>query len=116
MAGARAVIEYLAGLSPPLPITEVTLALHISWSLYEAAELDSRRGVSALRALDNHLCRLGQIRVVTIMPTMTDLDTGGDSGPPETGGMRGCVEVLWKNLPKLRKRGILRVEVQTAST
>ena len=101
---AEAIVEDFVRLPNPPPISEVTIAL--AAPAVPAAQL--RRRVPALCALNGHLCKLGRLHVVTVSPTT--LETHGLAwGKLSIDGRRAGVEVLRANLPKLWRRGILRV-------
>ncbi|EKM51345.1 uncharacterized protein PHACADRAFT_263407 [Phanerochaete carnosa HHB-10118-sp] len=111
-AVAKAVFEYLTTLPNTPPITEVGIALRMPCVDTKDRRRALSRATAALRALDSLLCGLGQVRCVTIRPTLTGggMYTTGESNSSEA--RRACegAGLLWKHLPKLRKRGILRME------
>ncbi|EKM51322.1 uncharacterized protein PHACADRAFT_200143 [Phanerochaete carnosa HHB-10118-sp] len=109
-AAAKAIVEYLAFLPVPLPISEVIISL----DMQSVSLRDTSRYGTALRALDTLLCSFGQVRRVTIRQTLAgSAMSTGNPGSLEPVEVRiGCegAKMLWRNLPELRKRGILRVE------
>ncbi|EKM51333.1 uncharacterized protein PHACADRAFT_263376 [Phanerochaete carnosa HHB-10118-sp] len=115
LTAAKTVIEYLANLLKPLPIAEVGIALHSQgMSLFASSNYGTRGPAAALRALDTLLCSFSRLRRVTIRQTLAGSNPpiGNPRSTEPVGGYVRCegAAMLWRNLPELRKRGILRVE------
>ena len=107
---ARAAIEHLIRLPAPPPISEITFAVRFGWA--PADEVS--RALRDLHALDSLLCGLGQIRHVTIRPTTADVSASDAPARTSNSVQGGDIWRLLRVFPRLRERGLLRVEELTA--